>query len=62
MLSSTSLIMGYIAPCFKEISLLYEISSVEIMLSKMNSFDYISMKLGLIIKYHNLFMKFQHGP
>ena len=31
------------------------------LLSKMNSFDYNSMKLGHIIKYHNVF-KFQNGP
>ena len=31
------------------------------LLSNMNSFDYNSMKLGLIIKYHNVF-KFQNGP
>ena len=31
------------------------------LLSKMNSFDYNSMKLGHIIKYHNIFM-FQNGP
>ena len=31
------------------------------LLSKMNSFDYNSMKLGLIIKYHNFFFKFEMG-
>ena len=31
------------------------------LLSKMNSFDNNSMKLGHIIKYHNVF-KFQNGP
>ena len=31
------------------------------LLSKMNSFDYNSMKLEDIIKYHNVF-KFQNGP
>ena len=31
------------------------------LLSKMNNFDYKSMKLGHIIKYHNVF-KFQNGP
>ena len=31
------------------------------LLFKMNSFDYNSMKLGHIIKYHNVF-KFQNGP
>ena len=30
------------------------------LLSNMNSFDYNSMKLGHIIKYHNVF-KFQNG-
>ena len=39
-----------------------EKSSVETtFVSKMNSFDYNSMKLGHIIKYHNVF-KFQNGP
>ena len=31
------------------------------LLSYMNSFDYNSMKLGHIMKYHNVF-KFQNGP
>ena len=31
------------------------------LLSNMNNFDYNSMKLGHIIKYHNVF-KFQNGP
>ena len=31
------------------------------LLSNMYSFDYNSMKLGHIIKYHNVF-KFQNGP
>ena len=31
------------------------------LLSNMNSFDYDSMKLGHIIKYHNVF-KFKNGP
>ena len=31
------------------------------LLSEMNSLDYNSMKLGHIIKYHNVF-KFQNGP
>ena len=31
------------------------------LLSKMNSFDYNSMKIGHIVKYHNVF-KFQIGP
>ena len=31
------------------------------LLSNLNSFDYNSMKLGHIIKYHNVF-KFQNGP
>ena len=31
------------------------------LLSKMNSFDYSSMKLGHIIQCHNVF-KFQNGP
>ena len=31
------------------------------LLSTMNSFDYNSMKLGRIIKQHNVY-KFQNGP
>ena len=63
MMSSSSLIMVYMAPCLKELlSLVYEQSSVERrLLSKMNSFDYNSIKVGHIIKYHNVF-KFQNGP
>ena len=62
-MSSSSLIMVYMAPCFKELlPVVYEKSSVEkTSLSKMNSFDYDSMKLCHIIKYHNVF-KFQNGP
>ena len=32
------------------------------LLSKMNSFDYNSMKLGHFIKYHDNVFKFQNGP
>ena len=50
--------MVYMAPCFKELlPLVYEKLSVE----TMNGFDYNSMKLGHIIKYHYVF-KFQNGP
>ena len=57
-MSFSSLIMVHMAPC----SLVYEKLSAELcLLSKMNSFDYNSMKLGHIIKYHNVF-KFQNGP
>ena len=52
------------APCFKELlSLVYEKKHrlKRRLLSKMNSCDYNSMKLGHIIKYHNVF-KFQNSP
>ena len=63
MMSSSSLIMFSMAPSFKELlSLVYENCRLKHRLfSKMNSFDYKSMKLGHIIKYHNVF-KFQNGP
>ena len=65
MMSSSSLIMIYMAPCFKELLLLvYEKSSHRLkrrLLSNLNSFDYNSMKLGHIIKYHNVF-KFLNDP
>ena len=63
MMSSSSLIMVYMAPFFKELlPLVYEKSLVERrLLSNMNSFDYNSLKLGHIIKYHNVF-NFQNGP
>ena len=32
------------------------------LLSKMNSFDYNSLKPGHIINYHNVFFKFENGP
>ena len=32
------------------------------LVSKMNSFYYNSMKLGHIVKYHNVFFKFESGP
>ena len=62
-MSSSSLIMFHIAPCFKELlPLVHENCWLkQRLLSKMNSFDYNSMKLGHIIKYHNVF-KFQNGP
>ena len=54
--------MVYMAPCLMELlPLVYEKSSVETTSALMNSFDYNSMKLGHIIKYHNVF-KFQNGP
>ena len=45
------------APCLKELlPFVYEKSSIDkSLLSKMNSFDYNSMKLGHIVKYHNVF-------
>ena len=63
MMSSSSLIMVYMAPCFKEkLPLIFEKSSVKTsLLSKMNSFDYNAMKLGHIIKYYIVF-KFQNDP
>ena len=62
MMSSSSLIMVHMASCFKE--LLPFMKNCRLkghQLSKMNSFDYNSMKLGHIIKYHNVF-RFQNGP
>ena len=63
MISSSSLIMVYMAPCFKELlPFVYEKHRLKRrLLSKMNSFDFNSMKLGHIIKYHNVF-KFQNVP
>ena len=64
MMSSSSLIMVYMAPCFKELlPLVYEKLSVETMsaLLKIYSFGFNSVKLGHIINYHNIF-KFQNGP
>ena len=60
---SSSLKMFYMAACFKELlPLVYENCRLKrCLLSKMNSFDYNSMKLGHIIKYYNVF-KFQNGP
>ena len=54
--------MVCMAPCFKGLlPLVYEKSLVDRhLLSYMNSFDYNSMKLGHIIKYHKVF-KFQNG-
>ena len=63
MMSSTSLIMVYMAPCFKELlPLVSKNHRLKLrLLSNMNSFDYNSTKLGHIIKYHNVF-EFQNGP
>ena len=54
MMSSSSLIMVYMAPCFKELlPLVYKNHWLKRRLvSNMSSFDYNSMKLGHIIKYH----------
>ena len=54
-----SLIMFHMAPCFKEFKKNHRLKRH--LLSNRNSFDYNSMKLGHIIKYHNVF-KFQNGP
>ena len=50
MMYSSSLIIVYMAPCFKELlPLVYEKLLVEThLISYMNSFDYNSMKLGHI--------------
>ena len=63
MMSSSCLIMVCMAPCFKALlPLVYENHRLKRrLLSNMNSFDYNSMKLGHIIKYHSMF-KFQNGP
>ena len=55
--------MVHIAQGFKELlPFVYEKLLVKRrLLSKLNIFDYNSMKLGHIIKHHNVF-KFQNGP
>ena len=63
MMSSSSSIMVYMAPCFKEL-LPFFMKNRRLkrqLLSKMNSFDYNSKKLGHSVEYHNVF-KFQNGP
>ena len=59
MMSSSSSIMVYMAPCFKEFMKNCWLKLH--LLSKMNGFDNNSMKLGHIIKYLNVF-KFQNSP
>ena len=63
MMSSSSLIMVYMAPWFTELLPLFMKNHrlKQRLLSNMNSFGYNSMKLGHIIKYRNVF-KFQNGP
>ena len=63
MMSSSCLIMVDMAPCFKELlSLTMKNHRLKRrLLSKMNRFDYISIKIGHIIKTHNVF-KIQNGP
>ena len=64
MVPSSSLIMVFMAPCFKELlPLVYKkIHHLKRrLLFNMSSFDYNSMKFGHIIKYDNVF-KFQNGP
>ena len=61
---SSSLIMVYMAPCFKELLPLKFMKNHRLkrrLLSYMNSFDYNSMKRCHIIKYHSV-PKFQNGP
>ena len=59
----SSLIIHYMAPCFKELlPLVYENCQLKRrLLSKINGFDYNYIKLGHIIKYHNVF-KFHNDP
>ena len=55
--------MVHMAPGFKGLLPLVneELLVERSLLSKMNSFDYNSMKLDHSIKHHNVF-KFQNGP
>ena len=65
MMSSLSLIMVHIAPCFQELCygpLFMKIHRFKrCRLSKLNSFDQIFMKLGHIVKYYDVFYMFDNG-
>ena len=64
MISSSSSIMVHIASCFQELwPCVYDMSTFEgCLLSKSNSFDHNFMRLGHIVKYHNVSFKFDNGP
>ena len=63
MMSSSSLIMVYMAPYLRSYcpKFVKNHRLKRRLLSNMNSFDQNFMKLGHIIKYHNVF-EFQNGP
>ena len=62
MISSSSLIMVHIAPCFQLLwPIVYE-NLKRCLLSKLNIFYQNFMKLGHIVKYHDVFFKFDKGP
>ena len=61
MMSFSSLIMVHIAPGFQVLwPFVYENSRCP--LSNSNIFYQIFMKLGHIVKYHDVFFKFDNGP
>ena len=61
MMSSSSSIMVHIAPCFQLLwPFVYENSPFETM--KSNMFNKIFMKLGHMVKYHDVFFKFHDSP
>ena len=63
MMSSSSLIMAHIAPGFQELWPFYENSLFKRHpLSNSNIFYQNFMKLGHIVKYHDVFFKFNNGP
>ena len=61
-MSSSSSIMVHIAPCFQQLwPFVYENSLFKrCPLSKSNSFDHNFMKHGHIVKYHDVFFKFDN--
>ena len=64
MMSSSSLIMVHMAPCFQKLwPFVNEIHHLkQCPLSKLNTFDQNFMKLDHIVKYHDVFFKFNNGP
>ena len=64
MLSSSSLIMALSHHALRSYCPLFIKNHrlKQCLFSKMNSLDYNSMKLGLIIMHHNFFFKIENGP
>ena len=60
-MSSSSLIMVHIAPCFQELWLFVHLNSTIWMVSKSSKVNHNFMKLGHNVRYQKVFFKFENG-